>query len=60
MKQLLTLLLILLPTVSRGQTVDLESRLKEIDQANSESPRYVAQREAKIAVARRAFELSDG
>ena len=60
MKQLLTLLLILFPMMSRGQETDIESRFKEIDQAIKESPQYVAQREAKIAVARRTFEQSSG
>ena len=60
MKQLLTLLLMLLPSIGWGQETDMESRFKEIDQAIKESPQYVAQREAKIAVARRAFEQSNG
>ena len=38
----------------------MESRYREIDNAIAESPRFVAQREAKIAVARRAFEQASG
>ena len=60
MKHALTLLLILLPTIAWGQTGNLEDRFKEIDKAIAESPRYVAQREAKIAIARRGFEQAVG
>ena len=48
----------ILPSIGWGQERDLESRFREIDQAISESAQYVAQREAKIAVARRSFEQS--
>lgn len=48
----------LMPLMTWGQ--DLESRYREIDNAIAESPRFVAQREAKIAVARRAFEQASG
>jgi len=47
-----------MPFVAWGQ--DLESRFRQIDKAIAESPSYVAQREAKIAVARRAFEQASG
>ena len=57
---LLTTFLILLPTMAFGQTADMESRFLEIDKAIAESPRYVAQREAKITVARRAFDQASG
>jgi len=43
-----------------AQQVDIESRYKQIDEAIAESPRYVAQREAKITAARHAFEQSSG
>ena len=43
-----------------AQQVDLEKRYKQIDEAIAESPRYVAQREAKITAARHAFEQSSG
>ena len=60
MKQLLTILLVLFPMVLCAQQVDLEKRYKQIDEAIAESPRYVAQREAKITAARHAFEQSSG
>ena len=60
MRTLLTTLVTLLSAVVCAQIPDLESRCQEIDKAIAESPRYVAQREAKIAVARRAFEKSSG
>ena len=59
-KQLLTLFLVLFPTVLCAQQVDLESRYRQIDKAIAESPRYVALREAKITAARNAFEQSSG
>ena len=40
--------------------VDLDSRFRQIDEAIAESPRFVAQREAKIASARHAFEQTSG
>jgi hypothetical protein len=40
--------------------VDIESRYKQIDEAIAESPRYVAQREAKITAARNAYEQTNG
>ena len=58
MKKTLAILLMLMPLMTWGQ--DLESRYREIDNAIAESPRFVAQREAKIAVARRAFEQASG
>ena len=60
MKQLLTIILLLLPIVICAQQVDIESRYKQIDKAIGEFPRYVAQREAKITAARNAFEQSSG
>lgn len=50
----------LFPMVLCAQQVDLDSRYKQIDEAIAESPRYVAQREAKITAARHAFEQSSG
>jgi hypothetical protein len=52
--------LLLLPTVLCAQQVDIESRYKQIDEAIAESPRYVAQREAKITAARNAYEQTNG
>ncbi len=43
-----------------AQQVDLVSRYKQIDEAIAESPRYVAQREAKITAARHAYEQASG
>ena len=43
-----------------AQQVDIESRYKQIDEAIAESPRYVAQREAKITAARNAYEQTNG
>ncbi len=60
MRHLLTTLLLLLATAAAGQTADMERRYREIDEAIAASPTFVAQREAKIAVARRAFEQSSG
>ena len=60
MKRLLTIILLLLPTVICAQQVDIESRYKQIDKAIAEFPRYVALREAKITAARHAFEQSSG
>ena len=60
MRQLLTAILILLSTAVRAQGTDLESRLLLIDETIAESPRYVAQREAKITAARHAFEQANG
>ncbi len=60
MRHLLTTLLLLLATAAAGQTADMERRYREIDEAITASPTFVAQREAKIAVARRAFEQSSG
>jgi len=60
LKRLLTIILLLLPMVLCAQQVDIESRYKQIDEAIAESPRYVAQREAKITAARHAFEQSSG
>ncbi len=64
MKQkLLTTLyiLLLLPVIGQAQeNVDFASRLRQIDEAIAESPRFVAQREAKIASARHAYEQADG
>ena len=60
MRQLLIAILILLSTAVRAQGTDLESRLLLIDETIAESPRYVAQREAKITAARHAFEQANG
>ena len=59
-KQLLTFCMVFFPMVLCAQQVDLESRYKQIDEAIAESPRYVAQREAKITAARHAFEQTSG
>ena len=56
----LTTLLLLLSVSLWAQGQDIESRYKQIDQAIAESPRYVAQREAKITSARHAFEQTTG
>ena len=60
MKRLLTAILLLFTMVICAQQVDLVSRYKQIDEAIAESPRYVAQREAKITAARHAFEQASG
>ena len=60
MRYLLTTTLLFLSAALWAQTPDIESRYKAIDQAIAESPRYVAQREAKIASARHAFESATG
>ena len=61
-KLLVTLhVLLLLPIFVQAQEhVDLDSRFRQIDEAIAESPRFVAQREAKIASARHAFEQTSG
>lgn len=46
--------------MSWAQQPDLEQRYRQIDEAIAESPRYVAQRETKITVARQAFEQAVG
>ena len=62
LKLLATLhVLLLLPIFVQAQEhVDLDSRFRQIDEAIAESPRFVAQREAKIASARHAFEQTSG
>ena len=60
MRLYLTTLLLLLSVSLWAQGQDIESRYKQIDQAIAESPRYVAQREAKITSARHAFEQTTG
>ena len=60
MKRLLTAILLLFTMVICAQQVDLVSRYKQIDEAIAESPRYVAQREAKITAARHAYEHASG
>ena len=64
MKQKLLAILhvLLLPPifVQAQEHVDLDSRFRQIDEAIAESPRFVAQREAKIASARHAFEQTSG
>ena len=42
------------------ESIDIESRYREIDQAIAESHRYVAQREAQINIARHTFEQATG
>ncbi len=56
----LTTFLLFLSATLWAQTPDIESCYKQIDQAIAESPRYVAQREAKITSARHAFEQTTG
>ena len=60
MRYVLTTTLLFLAATLWAQTPDIESRFKQIDQAIAESPRYVAQREAKITSARHAFEQATG
>ena len=71
MKRLLTAILVVTGTGCLWQLsaqeavpvttqVDLVSRYKQIDEAIAESPRYVAQREAKITAARHAYEQASG
>ncbi len=60
MKRLLTAVLLPFTMVMCAQQVDLVSRYKQIDEAIAESPRYVAQREAKITAARHAYEHASG
>ena len=52
--------LLMLSAMLWAQQSDLKARYRQIDEAIAESPRYVDQREAKITVARQAFEQSDG
>ena len=60
MRLLISAILILFSVVVRAQSTDLESRLRLIDQAITEFPVYVAQREARITAARHAYEQSTG
>ena len=50
-RRLLTFFLVFLPSFLCAQQRDVESLCKQIDEAIAQSPRYVAQREAKIAAA---------
>ena len=50
----------LLPTAAAAQQRDVEALCRQIDEAIAQSPRYVAQREAKIAAARHAYERATG
>ena len=69
-RQLLNILLLAIPTLlcvscresgsAKSVSPDIESRYRQIDEAIAESPRYVAQREAKITAARHAFEQAAG
>ena len=59
-RQLLTILLTYISTIVCAQQTDIESLYLQIDEAIAESPKYVAQREAKIAAARIAFEQASG
>jgi len=60
MRLLLTHLLILLSAPLWAQRADFEARYRQIDEAIAESPRYVAQREARISAARQAFKQAAG
>ena len=60
MRLLTTTTLLILSIVLWAQQPDLQARYRQIDEAIAESPRYVAQREAKITKARQAFEQASG
>ena len=60
MRLLTTAVLLIWSVMSWAQQPDLEQRYRQIDEAIAESPRYVAQRETKITVARQAFEQAVG
>ncbi len=62
LQKLLTALLICLATtaVRSQEPADVESRLRQIDEAIAASPRYVAEREAKISLARHALGQASG
>ena len=57
---LLTVFLVSLPTFLFSQERKIELLCQQIDDAIAQSPRYVAQREAKIMTARHAFEQANG
>ena len=59
-RRLLTFFLVFLPSFLCAQQRDVESLCQQIDEAIAQSPRYVAQREAKIAAARHAYEQAAG
>lgn len=59
-KTVLMMLALIANLLALGQgRTDLEALYRQIDEAIAESPRYVAQREARITSARRAYELAD-
>lgn len=60
MRLLTTAVLLIWSVMLWAQQPDLEQRYRQIDEAIAESPRYVAQRETKITVARQAFEQAVG
>ena len=60
MRFLLTNILLLLSAGLWAQHADIEKRLLQIDEAIAESPRYIAEREAKITSARQAFAQAAG
>ena len=60
MRILITTALLILSTVLRAQHTELEARYRLIDEAIAASPRYVAEREARITTARKAFEQAKG
>ncbi len=55
LRLLLSLILILTTLSASAQTVDIDELCTKIDQAITESPRYVAQREANISTERQIF-----
>ena len=60
MRLLFTTTFILLSSIILAQSPDIESRYQEIDKAIAESPKYIAQREAQINIARHTYEQVTG
>ena len=59
-KMLLTVVALVASLMVFAQGRDLEGLYRQIDEAIAESPRFVAQREAKITAARHAYEQASG
>jgi len=59
-KLILAILILMVSFTSVAQDRDLEELYQQIDEAIAESPRFVAQREAKITSARHAYEQAVG
>ena len=59
-RQLLTILLAYMSATVYAQQANTESLCQQIDEAIAQSPRFVAQREAKITAALHAYEQASG